>query len=300
MTLFDQLVNTLLSAESIIEEAKRNIEDDTGEDEKAGAEAEFKFHQVLKKRFGSGKFFQHRKTQPTGVFTRANKELKNGLIAWYSSSEHQDKIQHIDFLVNTEAKPLPNDSETEYLVKQQFNLIIDLGAEDVDTVEFNEYWEAPEFEKERETAYDMISSKVEKHNNIDIRGYEVKSYKGDTKVMHRNGSATMVETVGGGGHLGWLYSKADYIAYRENSLLKLPSRRGSDISDGFVVIDRMQLANYVNNKINKEEETENKYDAWYKQYRRRDKDGNLKKDLVVHIDLMDAKKNGVYMEFWRD
>jgi hypothetical protein len=289
ISLFNELVNSLLSADSIIEEAKRHSEDITGRDVARGERSEAKFANVLKQRFGPGRYFKQNR-QPKGVFTRAKEDLKAGEIAWYSGSEHQDKILHYDFIVNV--NPIPSKEEAENMAKEEFNKLLDLNLS-IDDPDFEMFWYDDSYQQQRMSARRFVASEIEKRFEVVVKTFEVKGYKDDVKRIHNKPSAIMVETVNSIGKRGWLYGAADFIAYQE-------SENFGGTPNGFLIVNRPQLAEYVNDYVDLSPEgvTSRKDQAWYRQYRRTDKSGMPKQDLVAHIDINDARKRGVQMEFW--
>ena len=213
MNLFNEFVNELLGSDdiSLVIEAKTSrIRGGSDEVEAKGLQAEMEFAAILEERYGPGIFWG--KNPPKGAFTQAKEAYKRKEIFWHESSEHQDKILRIDFIANI-SDPIPEE-EIEQMAKERFNEVINLDIDDLNSPEFMEFWEAPDYANERTSAMRIAQSTADDMRPIETRTFDVKGYKDDAKNTHGISSAVIVELVNHIGKKGSLYGAADFVAYR--------------------------------------------------------------------------------------
>jgi|TARA_E500000318_G_C3422437_1_gene157822 hypothetical protein len=102
--------------------------------------------------------------------------------------------------------------------------------------------------------------------------FDVKGIKRDTRHGNLNTKIVWTESKNVRGNPGWLYGKADYIAFEK--------------TDEFVVVDRVILLNFMRNKIedNDNELVSNPHDALYKIYQRNGRKDKISKALMSDME----------------
>jgi hypothetical protein len=105
--------------------------------------------------------------------------------------------------------------------------------------------------------------------SVDVKGPKGKDRNDPNKrVKPINESWTWVEYKNVIGNPGWLYGKADYIAF--------------EVLEGFLVVKRLNLLSYCDSVIDKSNHVVNSWDAKYKIYTRTKYD---KFDEISYIDV---------------
>jgi hypothetical protein len=106
----------------------------------------------------------------------------------------------------------------------------------------------------------------------DIFKYDVKGIKRDHRHGALNPKIVWTESKNVRGNPGWLYGKADYIAFEK--------------TNEFVVVDRLVLLNFMRDKIeeNNNEIVNNPHDALYKIYQRKGRQDKISKALMFDME----------------
>ena len=106
----------------------------------------------------------------------------------------------------------------------------------------------------------------------DVFKYDVKGIKRDQRHGNLNPKIVWTESKNVRGDPGWLYGKANYIAFEK--------------PNEFVVVDRVILLDFMRDKIkeNNNEIVSNPYDALYKIYQRKGRQDKISKALMIDME----------------
>jgi len=104
--------------------------------------------------------------------------------------------------------------------------------------------------------------------------FDVKGIKRDTRQGNFNPKIVWAEAVNVHGNKGWLYGKADFIAFEK------PKQ--------FVIVDRVKLLQFMRKKIeeNNNEEVTQPHAALYRIYQRHERKDKISKALMSDMEII--------------